>query len=120
MKKTAQKQLDNKPFLSKKSFEELNQENALLKYRLSEIVDENEDGKILQLAEYFQNELLLKDEMLKNLMKKQQQFSNPRERDETTESIKAKQEKLQLEFLKFEEEFVRLSKEFHEKLVQHL
>ena len=39
----------------KKILEDLRQQNALLKYRLSEIVDDNEDRNFLQLAEYFQN-----------------------------------------------------------------
>ena len=59
----------------KKILEDLRQHNALLKYRLSEIVDDNEDRNFLQLAEYFQNELLLKDETLKKLMKDLQEIS---------------------------------------------
>jgi len=44
-----------------RSLEFFKQENALLKYRLSEMVDNNEEDVFLQLAEYFQNQLILKD-----------------------------------------------------------
>lgn len=47
----------------------ITQENALLKYRLSEMVDVSEEKDFLQLAENFQNELLLKDEKLQKLIK---------------------------------------------------
>lgn len=120
MKETLQNQFEKQHFVWEKNFEDLKQENALLKYRLSEIVDENEDEKILQMAEYFQNELLLKDEMLKKLMKKQQEFSNILQRNGTLENIKAKQQKLQMDILQFEKEFLNLSKEFNEKMVQNL
>ena len=44
-----------------RKIEFFSQENALLKYRLSEMVDNNEGNNFLQMAKYFQNELLLKD-----------------------------------------------------------
>ena len=50
------------------------QENALLKYRLSELVDNNDDRNFLQIAEYFQNEFLLKDDTLKKLLKSVRQY----------------------------------------------
>jgi hypothetical protein len=115
---------ENKPeellFAWEKSLEDLNQENALLKYRLSEIVDENEDEKILQMAEYFQNELLLKDEMLKKLIKTQQQVSNTIRRNATSELIKANQQKLKVEILQFQKDFHKLAKDFDQKLVKKL
>ena len=43
-------------------------QNALLKYMLSDIVDANQDRNFLPVAEYFQNELLLKDEKLRILL----------------------------------------------------
>ena len=45
----------------KRSLEFYKQENALLKYRLSEMVDKSEGDHFLQTAEYFQNEFLIKD-----------------------------------------------------------
>jgi hypothetical protein len=52
------------------------QESALLKYRLSDMVDSDEQNLFLQKAEYFQNELLLKDEMLKKLIKEVQTYKH--------------------------------------------
>ena len=52
------------------------QENALLKFRLSEMVDVSEDKDFLQLAENFQNELLIIDEKLHNLIKELKLLSN--------------------------------------------
>ena len=101
----------------KKILEDLRQQNALLKYRLSEIVDDNEDRNFLQLAEYFQNELLLNDEMLKKLMKDFQEITGivkPNEAisDNRHESLV----KLHGDILKFKKKYLTLSKEFHEKM----
>lgn len=59
-----------------KALELLRQESALLKYRLSEMVDSDEENLFLQKAEYFQNELLLKDEWLKKLIKEVQYYKD--------------------------------------------
>ncbi|MEO5909023.1 MAG: hypothetical protein ABIR50_11640, partial [Ginsengibacter sp.] len=58
-----------------RTIEFLRQENALLKYRLSEMVDNNEENNFLQIAEYFQNELLIKDDMLKILIDELQTYT---------------------------------------------
>lgn len=57
-----------------KKLELFRQESALLKYRLSEMVDSDVENIFLQKAEYFQNELLLKDEMLKKLIEEVQSY----------------------------------------------
>lgn len=107
-----------------RSLEFFKQENALLKYRLSEMVDNNEENNFLQLAEYFQNELLLKDEMLNNLIKDLQGFSdkfNALQNEKTlSEKIITKQEKLRNDILQFEKKFLNLSKEFNERMLQSI
>lgn len=90
------------------------QENALLKYMLSEIVDENEDKNFLPIAEYFQNELLLKDEKLQILLKRIHEFAviNPKDCDKKHDS---KYEKLRLEILHFEKIYNDFSNDFKAK-----
>src|ERR1700712_1970228 len=43
------------------------QENAFLKTRLSVVIDSKNDKKFIQVAEYFQNQFLLKDELINQL-----------------------------------------------------
>jgi len=101
----------------KKILEDLRQQNALLKYRLSEIVDDSEDRNFLQLAEYFQNELLLKDEMLKKLMKDFQEITGNNKPDEAiSDNRRENLVKLRGEILQFKKKYLTLSKEFHEKM----
>ena len=106
----------------KRKLEFFKQENALLKYRLSEMVDSYEGTNFLQMAEYFQNELLLKDEGLKKLTVSVQEFVNEagemsnQERHE--EELIAKQKELRKKILKFEKTFLSLSNEFNEKMLK--
>lgn len=106
----------------KRKLEFFKQENALLKYRLSEMVDSYEGTNFLQMAEYFQNELLLKDEGLKKLTVSVQEFVNEagemsnQERHE--EQLIAKQKELRKKILKFEKTFLSLSNEFNEKMLK--
>ena len=97
-------------------------ENALLKYMLSEIVDENQEKNFLPLAEYFQNELLLKDEGLNKLTTSLQEFVNDgeevRNQERYEEELIAKQNELRKKFLKFEKTFLSLSNEFNEKMLR--
>jgi hypothetical protein len=101
----------------KKILEDLRQNNALLKYRLSEIVDNDEDKNFLQLAEYFQNELLLKDEKLKKLLKDLQEINTIIE-PRTTPSQNTRESLLKLhdEILQFKKRYLTLSMEFNEKM----
>jgi citrate synthase len=80
-----------------RSLQFFKQENALLKYRLSEMVDISEGNGFLQLAEYFQNKFLQKDAKLEKLIKK-----------------------LREEVLQIEKDFLALSKEFNEKISQKI
>ncbi len=58
-----------------RSLEFFKQENALLKYRLSEMVDDAEQVMDLASAEHFQNEFIHIDEMMENLSKSLLNFS---------------------------------------------
>ncbi len=95
------------------------QENALLKYRLSEMVDNSEDHQFLQTAEYFQNELLLKDEGLKKLIKELQAYSDIiQNKPAVSPQLIATHNNLRNDILLFEEKYTSLSKEFNEKMLQ--
>lgn len=99
------------------------QENALLKYRLSEMVDDNEGKKFLQMAEYFQNELLLKDDMLKKIIKELKSFQGLLSRNQIekkfSDKLIANHDKLRKNILQFETRFLDFSNEFNEKMLEH-
>jgi hypothetical protein len=95
------------------------QENALLKYRLSEMVDNNDDSQFLQTAEYFQNEFLLKDEALKKLIKELQDYSDIiQNKPDLSKQLINAHNNLRNDILQFEEKYTLLSKEFNEKMLQ--
>jgi hypothetical protein len=124
MKTTLQSQFDHEHKAWERSLEFFRQENAILKYRLSEMVDNNEENNFLQMAEYFQNELLLKDEMLNKLIKDLQWFSKnfdglPKEKFKT-EKIVLKREKFRNQILQFEKNFLHLFKEFNEQMLESI
>lgn len=106
-----------------RSLEFFRQENALLKYRLSEMVDNNEQNHFLSVAEYFQNELLLKDEALNTLIKIVSEFNVELNKVPPTkkipENLICRQEKLRNDILQFEKGFLNLSNEFNEKMLRH-
>lgn len=120
MKSACENQLKQEHIAWQKSLELLRQENVLLKYHLSEVVDNNEGNQFLQIAEYFQNELLLKDEILKKLTKKLKIFIHLAEGDQNekklTESIIADHDRLRKDIMQFEKNFLNLSNEFNEKM----
>lgn len=94
------------------------QENALLKYRLSELVDNSDDGNFVQIAEYFQNEFLLKDEALKRLIIDLQDHSDIVENQEKVSPLLlSKHNSLRKNIQQFEEKYSRLSTEFNEKML---
>lgn len=104
------------------SLEFFRQENALLKYRLSEIIDNDVENQFLQMAEYFQNELLLKDEGLKKLISNTRDFlaelSEVKNGKKHQEELVDKQEEMRKEILQFEKRFLNLSHEFNEKMLR--
>src|SRR5690348_3220438 len=95
----------------------LRQENALLKYRLSELVDNSDDDNFLQIAEHFQNEFLLKDEALKSLIKDLSDYSDMVVKQERVSLII--HAKLRKKIHTFEEKYSRLSIEFNKKMLQN-
>ncbi|MEO9003113.1 MAG: hypothetical protein ABI288_00175 [Ginsengibacter sp.] len=101
------------------SIEDFSQRNALLKYRLSEIVDSHEDKNFLQLAEYFQNELLLTDEILKRLRSELHEYAEMKKLDYfPTEKIAKKRRTFRNGILNFERKFLTLSDEFNKKMLE--
>jgi hypothetical protein len=107
-----------------RSLEFFRQENTLLKYRLSEIVDHNEEKKMIQLAEHFQNELLRKDEKLDGLMKELHGFSGGF--SEVTDGnmayskVIAAQDNFRNQVLQLEKEFLLLSRDFNESMLRNI
>jgi hypothetical protein len=98
------------------------QENALLKYRLSDLVDNNEQNDFLSIAEYFQNEFLLKDEALNRLIKSVSELNaelNKMTDKNIPDELIYQQEKLRNDILQFEKKFLDLSNEFNEKMLHH-
>lgn len=108
----------------KRSLEFYKQENALLKYRLSEMVDKSDGDHFLQTAEYFQNEFLIKDEWLQRL---QHSLQSAQEGMNTKQGINPTENKatiLQNEFRhqigQFEHDFIRLSNDFNQKVLKSI
>ncbi|MEO8960796.1 MAG: hypothetical protein ABI325_02880 [Ginsengibacter sp.] len=102
-----------------KSIEDFSQRNALLKYRLSEIVDSHEDKNFLQVAEYFQNELLLTDEILKRLRSELNEYTEMKKPDHfLMEKIAKKRRAFSNGILNFEKKFLSLSNEFNKKMLE--
>ncbi len=124
MKIVKNNQIEHEHRAWQRSLEFFKTENALLKYRLSEMVDNNEENGFLQLAEYFQNELLLKDEALNKLIKELHQFSERLQDLQNSETspqkMLHKQDKLRNDILQFEKNFLHLSKEFNERMLQNI
>ncbi len=105
----------------KRSLDFYKQENAMLKYRLSEIVDKSEGEYFLQTAEYFHNEFLLKDEWMVRLSHRLQ--SVPEVLHITPRSVYTEdkslflQNELRQEIWQFERDFIQLSNEFNQKIL---
>lgn len=122
MKTTLQSQFEHEHKAWERSLEFFRQENALLKYRLSEMVDNNEEKKFLQMAEYFQNELLLKDETLNKLIKDLHEFSDKfnglHDGKMLSQKLVSKHDNYRDRILQFEKNFLHLSKEFNERMLE--
>lgn len=108
----------------KRSLEFFKQENALLKYRLSEMVDKSEGNDFLQTAEYFQNEFLKKDEWLQKLMHSLQSIQEETEgfknMNQAENKLQTIQDDLRLQIGKFEHDFIRLSDDFNLKVLKSI
>lgn len=93
-------------------------ENALLKYMLSEIVDENQEKNFLPVAEHFQNELLLKDEKLKSLSKQINELKLDGLGHEE-EIYETKVQNMRKEVLHFQKEYENFSSDFKSKVYKN-
>jgi hypothetical protein len=103
----------------RRTIEFLRQENALLKYRLSEMVDNNEENHFLQTAEYFQNELLIKDDMLNKLIDELQKYTELiKDNNASSQKIIPMHNKLRNEMIIFQKKYLVLSKDFNEKMLK--
>jgi hypothetical protein len=124
MKSIGHLQLKHEYDAWERSLEFFRQENTLLKYRLSEMVDNIEENKFLQMAEYFQNELLIKDEMLNELTKCLQEFAGKmnvvRNQKGRSKELICEQDTLRKDILQFEKKFLVLVKDFNEKLLSDI
>lgn len=108
----------------KRSLEFYKQENALLKYRLSEMVDKSEGDHFLQTAEYFQNEFLIQDEWLQRLAHSlqsiQEEGNIAKQPKLATDKMNSLQEELRNQIGKFEHEFIQLSNDFNKKVIKSI
>ena len=101
------------------------QENAFLKTRLSQVVDNNTDKAFVNLAEHFNNRFILTDEYISQLTK-----DNKKQKEIVKQSILGNQlqdtlmnkmqKKLRTEMEDFEKEISGLKNEFNKKLVSYL
>ncbi len=99
------------------------QENAFLKTRLSVVTDSNNDREFVKLAEYFQNQFLLKDEFIKGLkVEMAGQLAEVLHNSDRTISgdIEKKQEQLRNRISYFETDFSRLKNEFNQLVTRFL
>ena len=122
MKTFKHNQLEAQNKAWERSLEFIKQENALLKYRLSEMVDYSDEKDFLQMAEYFQNELLLKDDALDKLIKELKNFPdkiNGQNDNENAEKILYEHDKLRNKMAQLEEEFSQLSNEFNREMLKN-
>src|SRR5690606_5187368 len=99
------------------------QENALLKYRLSDMVDSYEGDHALQTAEYFHNEFLLQDERIRrisgDLSAFLDQFGSLLPEMQLPENLLQAHEQLRADMLKFEQEFSMLSNSFNQRMASN-
>lgn len=101
------------------------QENAFLKTRLSEVVDNNSDKIFLALAEHFNNRFLFMDEYIKEFRKDirmqlgmiKQSLSGNHLQDNVMNNLQAR---LRGEMERFEKDVYVLKMEFNKKLVSYL
>ena len=108
----------------KRSLEFYKQENALLKYRLSEMVDKSEGDHFLQTAEYFQNEFLIKDEWLQRLVRSLQSVQEKATKEkgigQAPDKTNLLQDELRKQIGQFEHDFIQLSNDFNKKVLKSI
>lgn len=97
------------------------QENALLKFRLSEIVDHDDNATAISLAEYFQNEMLLIDGRAKYLKRSVLNFAKKIDEEEINylpAAYDKKQARLRENMVAFEKQFLNITNEFNSSLAK--
>ena len=87
------------------------------------MVDSNEQQHFLPVAEYFQNELLIRDEILNRLMKSVSEFKAELNKMSATKKIPEElvhqQEKMRNNILQFEKKYLNFSNQFNEKMLRY-
>ena len=101
------------------------QENAFLKTRLSQVVDNNTDKAFVDLAEHFHNRFLFNDEYIKELFQDTRMQLELIKKSVPGNSLHANaitrmQDKLRTEMEKFEADFFLLKNEFNKKLLSYI
>jgi hypothetical protein len=102
------------------------QENAFLKTRLAEVLDNNADKEFLAYAEHFQNQFIIKDEFideLKHDINHMIHFFENRpvgSKKDMDKKMETRQTKLRNEMEYFEKDFVNLKNEFNKYVVSVL
>lgn len=95
------------------------QENAYLKNRLAEVLDQGVDKAFLSLAEQFQNKFIIKDEIIDELrhdIYEQQHQLEKKQNAQLDIKTTSKQAKLRIEMEYFEKHFSMLRNEFNKYL----
>lgn len=106
-----------------RTLEFFKQENAFLKTRLSEVVDNNADKDFLALAEHFQNQFIIKDEFIDELKHDIHEIQDLQKKGIAGISIMpdkkmdARQNKLRNEMEYLEKNFNQLKNEFNKYLL---
>ena len=100
------------------------QENTYLKNRLSVVVDTKDTKEFIVLAEYFQNQFILKDEFIneikKDVVDQEKYIKDNFTNVDLTNKILKKQDKLRNEINFFERDFAALKQEFNKSITQFL
>lgn len=95
--------------------------NNSLKNKLSRAVDEKDNKAFLVLAEYFQNQFVLKDEfiadLIKDLNEQERKLNEISTQGNLSLKMFKKQEKLRNEMSFFEKDFTSLQNEFSRSIV---
>lgn len=99
----------------------LRQENAMLKFQLSELVDKSVLSDFLKKAEFFHNEFLANDESIRLILDTvKHQYSKIRNRKISLEEALEKRSQLTQTIEKFEGRFVSLNQQFNNDMLSNV
>ena len=99
------------------------QENAQLKTRLSVVTDNNNEKEFVELAEYFQSQFLLIDEIIYKLrieIKKQSDDIRINPQGKKLKELLSNQELIRKKMICLENDFSRLKNEFNQLIMQFI